>query len=322
MSGNSELSPPLGSPTQDLVSVIMNCLNGERYLREAIDSVYRQTYRNWEIIFWDNASMDRSAEIARGYDERLRYFRGDETVPLGAARNKAISQAKGDFIAFLDCDDIWLPHKLKHQIDEMNDVGFAACYGGIIKIDDRGNQIGSYISSYQSGHIFEELLRENDAHLPTLVLRKSALAERGLLFDPSLVASEDYCLVMELAVDSRISVLKEPLAKYRIHDGALTNHSISRWAEERERTLDLIIGKHPDIRVRYGAAFDVAYARASYYRAQYFVFIGDRRSARAELRKILSMDYRYVAAYILLFMPTFVWNIVQRVRTKRSVFKK
>ena len=99
------------------VSVIMNCFNGEKYLREAIDSVYAQTYKNWEIIFWDNASTDNSAEIAKSYDEKLRYFRGEKTVPLYAARNLALKQAKGKYIAFLDCDDYWLPQKLERQVE-------------------------------------------------------------------------------------------------------------------------------------------------------------------------------------------------------------
>ena len=63
---------------QPLVSVIMNCYNGEKYLREAIDSIYAQTYTNWEIIFWDNASTDNSAEIAKLSDSRLKYFYGEE----------------------------------------------------------------------------------------------------------------------------------------------------------------------------------------------------------------------------------------------------
>ncbi|MEK7079138.1 MAG: glycosyltransferase, partial [Patescibacteria group bacterium] len=64
------------------VSIIMNCFNGSKYLRESIDSVYAQTYRNWEIIFWDNASTDNSAEIAKNYDSRLRYFRSERNYPL------------------------------------------------------------------------------------------------------------------------------------------------------------------------------------------------------------------------------------------------
>ena len=78
---------------QPLVCVIMNCYNGEKYLREAIDSVYAQSYKNWEIIFWDNLSTDSSAKIAKSYDSKLRYFVGQETIPLGAARNKALSKS-------------------------------------------------------------------------------------------------------------------------------------------------------------------------------------------------------------------------------------
>ncbi len=108
-------------PRSPLISVIMNCLNCAKYLKEAIDSVYAQTYTNWEIIFWDNASTDRSAEIARSYDGRLRYFRGSETVPLGEARNRALEQARGEFIAFLDCDDLWMPQKLEKQLPLFDD---------------------------------------------------------------------------------------------------------------------------------------------------------------------------------------------------------
>ena len=102
-----------------LVSVIMNCLNGEKFLREAIDSVYSQTYKNWEIIFWDNVSTDRSNEIANSYDSRLRYFRGKKTISLGAARIKALENCRGEYIAFLDVDDLWLTKKLELQIQKI-----------------------------------------------------------------------------------------------------------------------------------------------------------------------------------------------------------
>ena len=95
------------------VSVIMNCYNGEEYLREAIDSVYAQSYKNWEIIFWDNASTDGTSQIAQSYDSRLRYFRADVNTHLGPARNMALAKAKTTYIAFLDSDDWWMPNKLE-----------------------------------------------------------------------------------------------------------------------------------------------------------------------------------------------------------------
>ncbi|MBT6050292.1 MAG: glycosyltransferase family 2 protein, partial [Candidatus Scalindua sp.] len=78
------------------VSVIMNCLNCEKYLREAIDSVFAQTYEDWEIVFWeDSASKDSSESIARSYGSKLRYFRSDVSLPLYGSRNLAVQKARG-----------------------------------------------------------------------------------------------------------------------------------------------------------------------------------------------------------------------------------
>lgn len=112
-----------------LVSVIMHCLNCEKYRRDALNSAYTQTYPHGEIIFWDNASTDGSREIAQSYDNRLRYFQGDETIPLGAARHKALEQAQGEYSAFLDCDDVWMPEKLEKPppLFDNPDVGVVCC---------------------------------------------------------------------------------------------------------------------------------------------------------------------------------------------------
>jgi len=94
------------------VSILMNCLNGARYLREALDSVFAQTYTDWEILFWDDASTDESAKIAKSYGRKLRYFRGLGGMPLGYSRNCGLEKARGEYLAFLDCDDVWLPTHL------------------------------------------------------------------------------------------------------------------------------------------------------------------------------------------------------------------
>ena len=97
-----------------VVSVIMNCLNSSEHLQETLDSLAAQTFTDFEVIFWDNGSTDSSPQIARGHAGlagRLRYFRGEETVPLGAARNLAIARSRGRYVAFLDCDDLWRPEK-------------------------------------------------------------------------------------------------------------------------------------------------------------------------------------------------------------------
>ena len=113
-----------------LVSVIINCFNGEKYLREAIDSVYAQTYEDWEIIFWDNHSSDCSAEIAKSYDHKLKYFLAKEHTSLGEARNLALQEANGDYVAFLDSDDKYLPDKIKVQLAAMQESGLILSFSG------------------------------------------------------------------------------------------------------------------------------------------------------------------------------------------------
>ena len=105
------------SNNEPLVSVIMNCYNGQKYLEESIESVLSQTYKNWELIFWDNISNDRSAEIFKNYnDSRLKYFCAENHTPLYEARNKAFKKTSGELIAFLDVDDLWTEDKLSKQV--------------------------------------------------------------------------------------------------------------------------------------------------------------------------------------------------------------
>ena len=98
---------------EPLVSILMNCYNGEKYLREALDSILAPTYKNWELIFCDNQSTDKSVEIFKSYaDERLKYFYAPTHTLLYEARNYATEKSVGKFIAFLDVDDYKETNKL------------------------------------------------------------------------------------------------------------------------------------------------------------------------------------------------------------------
>ena len=100
-----------------LVSIIMNCYNGEKYLKQSIKSIINQTYKNWELIFWDNCSTDNSKKITKKFkDNRIYYFKSKQFVNLYEARNLALKKCKGKYISFLDTDDKWKPNKLYNQI--------------------------------------------------------------------------------------------------------------------------------------------------------------------------------------------------------------
>jgi glycosyltransferase involved in cell wall biosynthesis len=203
----------------------MNCLNGARYLCEAMDSVFAQTYTDWEIVFWDNASTDASAEIAKGYGGRVRYFRSEETDPLGKARNLAIAQARGDYVALLDCDDVWLPEKLGKQVPLGDaDPLVALIYSDSFFIDQDGAVIGRYFQQAPPppGDAFLGLLtRRNFIPCLTVVMRRTVVEKVGG-FNPALGYAEDFDLFLRILCGHKSACVKEPLAKYRLHRGAIT----------------------------------------------------------------------------------------------------
>lgn len=307
-----------GNLSRPLVSVVMNCYNGEKYLCEAMDSVVAQTWPEWEIIFWDNKSTDRSPEIAMSYGSRVRYFRAPETTPLGAARNLAIQQATGPYIAFLDADDVWMPEMLETLVTAMEGAPWAVCYGGIKRIDSQGRELGAWLPPAREGNLLDALLREFDINVPSVLVRRSALVTTGLSFDPAIVASEEYCLFMQLAATQPFRSMPVALARYRIHPDALTNRSIGKWAEEREYTLHRIVDANPGIEAEHRGAFREAYARARYYRARWYISTGRKWDAIRELSRIAFIDVRYAALLILAFGPTRVWDEVHRARSHRS----
>ncbi|WP_292468827.1 glycosyltransferase [Methanolobus sp.] len=213
-----EISDNIESP---VVSIIMNCYNCSTYLKEAIDSVYTQTYGDWEIIFWDNVSTDNSAEIAKNYDSKLRYFCGDKNVPLGNARNLAIEKAQGQYIAFLDCDDIWLPSKLEKQISlfEANSnikLVFSDC-----NVINSQHEILYRLFSVQKpsrGFAFNELLLSNNfISLVTVVIERSVFYDIGTFNDEFKIA-EEYDLFLRIAHKHPLDYVDEALAEYRIHE--------------------------------------------------------------------------------------------------------
>lgn len=226
---------------QPLVSVIMNCLNCSKYVREAIDSVYAQTYKNWEIIFWDNASTDSSAEIAKSYDERLRYFRGDVTVPLYAARNLAMKQAKGRYIAFLDCDDMWMPQKLEKQVkifEGNENLGFIYTDFEILQAD--GKIFGGYDRKSQpAGRIFRNMLMHYRICIQTVMISRKAIDSLAECFDDSLEIAGDTDLFLRLAYNWDVHYLQDVTAIYRLHNENISIKKASRLPVE----IDYIIFK-------------------------------------------------------------------------------
>lgn len=246
------------SATGPLVSVIINCLNGEKYLDEAMDSVYAQTYDNWEIIFWDNASTDQSTKIAKSYGARVRYFRNDATEPLSKARNRAFKEAEGEYIAILDCDDKWLPEKLEKQMSLFSQnpqLGMA--YSNSIFFNDEGDQYDMFqIATPQRGRIFGNLMAGNFISSETMVFKKSALDSLDYLFNEEFTMVMDYDLTLRLAYLYEVDFVVEPLSKWRMHQHSESNAKRFLIPYENRRMLEILLQWQPDIAETYAAEID------------------------------------------------------------------
>ena len=235
--------------SEPLVSIIMNCFNGERFLKNAIESVYAQTYLNWEIIFWDNRSTDSSAAIAGSYDHRIRYFLAEERTVLGEARVLASKEAKGQYIAFLDCDDLWYPDKLKNQVQLIKSNDCAMVYGRCQAIDANGNKYKKSIIHKEDallpeGNLFGDLVCENFIPFVSALVDKAIFFECGG-FPKHSKHSTDYWIFLHIAFRHDIYVIQDLCCEYRIHDDNLSNFQHVICAEE---DVDLVKSFLPDPR--------------------------------------------------------------------------
>lgn len=128
---------------KDLVSVIMPSYNTADYISKSIEVVLNQTYRNWELIIVDDCSTDNTDDIVLAYtDDRIRYLKNEVNSGAAVSRNKALQEAKGRWIAFLDSDDLWMPEKLEKQISFMEQNNYSFSYTNYEEIDSEGNATG------------------------------------------------------------------------------------------------------------------------------------------------------------------------------------
>lgn len=290
-----------------LISILMNCHNGESYLREAIDSIYAQTTPDWEIIFFDNASADRTPEIAHSYDHRLRYFRNPELISLGKARNLALSHAKGDYIAFCDVDDIWLADKLEKQVELIKkNPRCEFIYGNYYKMltVQNNKKILGLKGKQPEGRVFEDFLFSYPVNLQTVVFKKELINRYSLEFDEKLDLSEDFDFFMRMLYsDIDAGYISDPLVIYRIHEAMSSHVSFAKYPSETSYVLEKLKHLNPVSYHRYKKGFIFFEAKIAFWTLK----AASTRTEMAEARKKLKMHvfrgWKFFLLYLLSFLP-------------------
>ena len=234
---------------EPLISIIINCFNGEKYLSEALNSILNQTYKNWEVIFWDNQSKDSSANIFKSYtDKRFKYFYANEHTVLYQARNQAIKESKGEFIAFLDVDDKWRESKLERQMVLFTDNKVGLVYSKFyIFYENKKKKNISFNKKIKSGYILIDLLKNYNIGILTVIIRKEAF-DSVYGFNNELSFSGDFDLVVRLSTRWKFDCIQEPLAYYRIHkntfskvynvNNAIEIEELEKWIINKKITSD------------------------------------------------------------------------------------
>ena len=211
------------------VSVIVPTFNRREYLPDAIESVRAQTMTDWELILVDDGSSDGTEEWARALGEsRLRFVRRDHTGSIGRTRNAGIDEARGEWIAFLDSDDRWRPHKLARQLARLQEANHARwCYSGYQMMTTEGVFVpqpsGSPWRPFE-GWIADRILTTEASVLTQTLLVPTNLAS-VLRFDERMPLAEDYDFVLRLSTAAPGCVIDENLADIRMHPGRTTSRA-------------------------------------------------------------------------------------------------
>lgn len=206
------------------VSVITPVYNVEKYIDETLESVFRQTYEDIEIVLVDDCSTDNSAQIIAKYKEfhpEIVYFLQPKNMGAGAARNKALELASGQYVAFLDSDDLWLPKKTERQIKLMQEKNSPFSYAAIEMMDEESKTIKGKRNLKETCN-YKYLLHN------TIIATSSVIVDRTVLGDfrmPLRRGGQDYATWLKLLRGGAVAYgINETLVRYRVSNNSLSSN--------------------------------------------------------------------------------------------------
>jgi glycosyltransferase involved in cell wall biosynthesis len=211
----------------DMVSIITPAYNVEHFISAAIQSVINQTFTNWEMIIVDDASEDNTCAIIQDFiaiDNRIKLLQHSQNLGTGVARNKGIKKATGNYIAFLDADDVWEPHKLETQLVFMEAHKIAISYSSYELIDEQGNALNKIVEALPRV-TFNKQLKCNYIGNLTGMYNVDVL---GKLYLPEITKRQDWVMWLKaIKKAGEARGIQESLAKYRIRKDAISSNKMS-----------------------------------------------------------------------------------------------
>ena len=210
--------------TKFKVSIIMPSYNTAQFIRQSIESVIAQTYQYWELIIVDDCSSDNTDDVvSKIKDERIKYFKNEKNIGAARTRNRALKEASGKWIAFLDSDDLWMSDKLEKQIYFMEKYHYHFSYTNYVEIDENGQLNGTFVTGPKK--IKKALMYTfNYMGCLTVMYDREYI---GLVQIEDLKKRNDYALWIKVSQKSNAYLLNETLAKYRVREFSIMDRSKS-----------------------------------------------------------------------------------------------
>jgi glycosyltransferase involved in cell wall biosynthesis len=221
----------------------MPVYNGEKYIRQAIDSVMQQTYSNFELLLIDDASTDSSVEIIKGYtDPRIRLIRNENNLGISDSRNRGIDLCNTEYIALMDDDDIALPTRLEKEIEFLDKNQDIDVVGGHLRvIDHKGQDMNKQWSVYLNpNYIKAYFLLGNTVANGTALFRKKFVDEHNIRFRNNYYGAEDYRFWVECSLKGKIANIDEIFLYWRTGHNHETGRVNAYNQKEREEAIDKI----------------------------------------------------------------------------------
>lgn len=209
-----------------LVSIIMPSWNTENFIAESIQSVLAQTYTNWELIIIDDCSTDNTDSVVESFleDKRIKYLRNEKNLGAALTRNYGLREARGEWIAFLDSDDLWMPEKLEKQIKFMKESDYSLSYTEYEKIDEESKVLGIYVSGPE---VVNKHKMYNYDYIGQLTMIYNA-KEFGLIQIKDIKKNNDYAIRLQLykKPGAEAHLLRENLAQYRVRKVSISHDKL------------------------------------------------------------------------------------------------
>lgn len=314
MTSTDTLAPSAPNPAAPLVSVIMPAYNAAPFILESVATVLSQDYPHLELIVVDDGSSDGTPELVQDLDPRVRLLRQRNAGPA-AARNRGIAEARGELLAFLDADDLWLPGKLRRQVAFLQaHPEVSIVYGGFLRWFERPD--GSFpplpaprgedapdeaCEAAQSGWIYTALLMDNIVHIITALIRRRVVDEIGS-FDPGLQTGEDYDFWLRASRRFQAVKLARTLAFYRMQASSTTQRP--RRDNNELRVLKAALASHgsvgPDGQTASAAALQERLFMLNFSHGYMHIRSGSAQVAQAAFREATRVRPGHLKSWLYL----------------------